>query len=174
MQSTAAAMVGARAGDRVAVLGAPGTSGAALAAELGTVTGLNGRTVVVDTGSEPRDQVEAAAAKAGTLVEFTWAPVTMVPLDSESFDVVVIHGQLADLAGQNRIACCGEALRLIVRPKGRVVVIEGLRRPGLFGLLPSRRPGLPAPDVRDALTAAGASAVRQLAEVDSICYWEAK
>jgi len=62
----------------------------------------------------------------------------------------------------------------VVKPRGRVVVIEGLRRPGLFGLLPSRVPGLPAEDVRDALTAAGAAAIRPLAEVDGIVYYEAK
>lgn len=172
MVSTAFAMVGARAGDRVLVLGAPDPAGAALAAEIAFVTGLNGRTLVVDVGTEARTRVEAAAAKAGALVEFEWAPATMLPLNAGEFDIAVINRQLVHHDGRNRIACCEEALR-VVKPRGRVVVIEGLRRPGLFGLLPSRQPGLPMEDARAALMAAGAKGARQLAEVDGVIYLEA-
>jgi ubiquinone/menaquinone biosynthesis C-methylase UbiE len=172
MMSTGVAMVGARAGDRVLVLGAPGTVEAALAAEIATITGLNGRTVVVDVGTEARTRVERAAAKAGALLEFEWAPVTMLPLNADEFDIAVINRQLSQLDGRNRIACCEEALR-VVKPRGRVVVIEGLRRPGLFSLLPTRQPGLPLDESRAALVAAGARATRQLAEVDGVIYLEA-
>ena len=55
-------MVGARAADAVAVLGAPGPDEAALAAEIGLATGLNGRTLVIDVGTEARTRVETAAA----------------------------------------------------------------------------------------------------------------
>jgi ubiquinone/menaquinone biosynthesis C-methylase UbiE len=156
----------------VLVLGAPGADAAALAAEIATMTGLNGRTVVVDVGAEARSRVERAAAKAGALVEFEWAPVTMLPLNGGEFDIAVINHQLAQLDGRNRIACCEEALR-VVKPRGRVVVIEGLRRSGLFGLLPARHPGLPLDESRAALVAAGARATRQLAEVDGVIYLEA-
>jgi len=166
-------MVAARAADAVAVLGAPGAVEAALAAEIGLETGLNGRTLVIDVGSEARSRVEAAAAKAGALVEFEWAPVTMLPLDAGTFDVAVINRQLASLDGHNRVACCQEALR-IIKPGGRVVVIEGVRRPGLFGLIPVRIPGLAPDEVKDALTRAGAKAVRLLADVDGVAFFEAK
>ena len=166
-------MVGARAADAIAVLGAPGTTEAALAAEIGLETGLNGRTVVIDVGPEARARVEAAAAKAGALVEFQWAPVTMLPLDAGTFDVAVVNRQLALLDGRNRIACCEEALR-IIKPPGRVVVIEGVKRPGLFGLFPTKLPGLPPDDVKEALTRAGAKAVRLLADVDGVVFFEAK
>lgn len=166
-------MVGARAADSIAVLGAPGATEAALAAEIGLETGLNGRTVVIDVGPEARARVEAAAAKAGALVEFQWAPVTMLPLDAGTFDVAVINRQLASLDGRNRIACCEEALR-IIKPTGRVVVIEGIRRPGLFGLFQTKIAGLPPEDVKDALTHAGAKAVRLLADVDGVVFFEAK
>ena len=66
-----------------------------------------------------------------------------------------------------------EALRMLA-PRGRVVVVEGQRRPGLFGLLPSKVPGLPAADVTDALKTAGARAVRTLADIDGVAYYEAK
>ncbi len=172
-------MVAARAGDRVAVLGAPGPAEAALAAEIGLATGLNGRTLVVDVGTEPRARVEAAATKAGALVEFEWAPVTMLPLDAGAFDVTVINRQLASLDGRNRVACCEEALRILA-PNGRVVVIEGVRRPGLFGLFPTNIPGLPPEDVNDALTKAGLSRkamqspMRLLADLDGVVFFEAK
>jgi ubiquinone/menaquinone biosynthesis C-methylase UbiE len=166
-------MVAARTADAVAVLGAPGVAEAALAAEIGLETGLNGRTLVIDVGSEARARVEAAAAKAGALVEFEWAPVTMLPIDAGTFDVAVINRQLSTLDGRNRVACCEEALR-ILKPNGRVVVIEGVRRPGLFGLFPTKQPGLPPEDVKDALTQAGAKAVRLLADVDGVVFFEAK
>ena len=166
-------MVAARAADSVAILGAPGPDEAALAGEIGLETGLNGRTLVIDVGAEARARVEAAAAKAGALVEFEWAPVTMLPLDAGAFDVAVINRQLAALDGQNRVACCQEALR-IIKPNGRVVVIEGVKRPGLFGLFPTKLPGLPPEDVKDALTRAGAKAVRLLADVDGVVFFEAK
>lgn len=166
-------MVAARAADTVAVLGAPGPTEAALAAEIGVETGLNGRTVVIDVGAEARARVETAATKAGALVEFEWAPVTMLPIDSATFDVVVINRQLASLDGQNRVACCQEALR-IIKPSGRVVIIEGVRRPGIFGLFPTRIPGLAPDDVHDALKRAGAKAVRLLADVDGVVFFDAK
>lgn len=165
-------MVGARAGDRVVILGVPGTEAAALAAEIALTTGLNGRTVVVDVGTAARERAERAAAKAGALIEFEWAPVTMLPLNTGEFDIAVINRQLVHQEGRNRIACCEEALR-VVKARGRVVVIEALRRPGLFGLLPSRQPGLPAEESRAALVAAGAGAARELAEVDGVIYLEA-
>ncbi len=166
-------MVGARAAESIAVLGAPGPTDAALAAEIGVETGLNGRTVVIDVGAEARARVDTAAAKAGALVEFQWAPVTMLPLDAGTFDAAVINRQLASLDGRNRIACCEEALR-IIKPTGRVLVIEGVRRPGLFGLIPVRIPGLAPDDVKEALTRAGAKAVRLLADVDGVVFFEAK
>lgn len=172
MKSTAFAMVGARPGDHVLFLGVPDKADAALAAEVAETTGLNGRTVVVDVGTEARDRTESAATKAGSLVEFEWAPVTMLPMDGGTFDIAVINRQLVHLDGRNRVACCEEAFR-VVKPRGRVVVIEGLRRPGLFGLLPTRIPGLPAEESRAALVAAGAGAARQLAEVDGVLYLEA-
>ncbi|MEI6245464.1 MAG: methyltransferase domain-containing protein [Acidobacteriota bacterium] len=172
MMSTGFAMVGARAGDHVLVLGVPGPAAAALAAEIADMTGLNGRTVVVDVGAEARSRAEAAAAKAGALIEFEWAPVTMLPINAGTFDIAVINRQLVHLEGRNRVACCEEALR-VVKPRGRVVVIEALQRPGLFGLLPSRQPGLPADAAREALVSAGARATRQLAEVDGVTYLEA-
>lgn len=172
MMSTGFAMVGARSGDHVLVLGAPSARDAALAAEIAAITGLNGRTVVVDVGTEARTRVETAAAKAGVLLEFEWAPITMLPLGSGEFDIAVINHQLVHQDGRNRVACCEEAFR-VVKPRGRVVVIEGLRRPGLFGLLPSREPGLPADESRAALMAAGARATRILADVDGVIYIEA-
>ena len=169
MLSTGCAMVGARAGERVLILGA---TDALVAGEIGAITGLNGRTVVVDVGADARERIEAAARKNGALVEFEWTPVTMLPFNAGDFDIVVINRELVRHDGRNRIACCEEALR-VVKERGRVVVIEALKRPGLFGLLPSRQPGLPAEEAKAALVTAGAKATRQLAEVDGVIYLEA-
>ncbi len=173
MMSTGFAMVGPRAGDQVAVLGAPTKDEASLAAEIAKTTGLNGRTLVVDVGPEARKRVESAAAKAGSLVEFEWAPVTMLPLGDEQFDVTVINRQLNSLQGLNRQACCQEALR-VTKTRGRVLVIEPMGRPGLFGLLPGATPGLSPAEIVASLTAVGAAAIRVLAETDGAVYVEGR
>src|SRR6185503_6303073 len=96
---TAVAMIGAKPGDRVAVLG---SSDPALAAQVSLVTGLNGHVVVIDRAPGAADRVESAAARAGALVAFEEAPVTNVPLEASGFDIVVIDRLLGTLEGGER------------------------------------------------------------------------
>ena len=165
---TPLAMIGAKAGQQVLVLGA---DNGGLVAAIALVTGLNGRTLVIDPSADAAGRVETAAAKAGALVESDQAPLVMLPLDTGSFDIAVVQRALRSVVDPSSIL--SEAARA-VREGGRVLVIEDAQRPGLFGLL--RRPESPAiqgETVRDLLVMIGMRAARVLAETDGVVYVEA-
>jgi ubiquinone/menaquinone biosynthesis C-methylase UbiE len=167
------AMIGAKTGDRVLVVGA-GDPG--LAAELGRVTGLNGRTVVVDADPEARARIDQAAAQAGSLVEFESAPETALPLENGAVDVVLIPRSTRGLASRpvaDRTRTVEEAAR-VVRPGGRVLIVEAAPQAGLRGLL-RRAPGptLSGQDAIELLQGAGLRAARVLGEVDGAVFVEA-
>ena len=167
---TALAMIGAKPGQDVLMLG---STDAALAAELGKVTGLNGRTVVVDEGHGARQLVEAAAAAIGTLVDFEEAAVHTLPFDANVFDVVTIAVDWIALSDADRSRSASEACR-VARPGGRVLILIRAPRVGMLGRL--RTPVVPSGAADDActrLTAAGTKAVRLLAEAGGVAYVEA-
>ncbi|HUL73467.1 MAG TPA: methyltransferase domain-containing protein [Vicinamibacterales bacterium] len=162
-------MVGARAGDRVLVIGSadPG-----LAAALSQVTALTGEVRVVDHAPGAAQQVANAAARAGVLVEFDEAPPTRLPFDQGTFDIAVINRRLSSLAEPDRTPCVGEALR-ILRPGGRLVAIDALPRTGFFSLLTPSRTTVTADALRDMLMRGGCRATRVLGEAEGIIYLEA-
>jgi len=170
---TALAMVGAKAGQRVVIIG-PGSG--SVAAELARVAGLNGRVLVVDRDPAAEAAVEAAAVKAGALVEFERAPSSMLPLDAEAFDLFVLHGELSARSQEDGRLAVAEARR-VLRPGGRIIVIEKSSRPGLFGLIPigaSREPLLRPAVAIDLLKAEGFLAVRLLADSEGTAYVEGR
>lgn len=165
---TALAMVGARAGDRVLVVGA---GDATLAAELALVTGLNGETRVADHAARADRRVEAAARRAGALVEFTQAPPAALPVDTGSVDISVLNRCLTRPDVPDRAGALAEAFRAL-RPGGRLIVIEGPEHTGPLGL----KRGGPAPATGDVLAlieGAGGRAGRLLAEAEGVAYFEA-
>lgn len=165
----AVAMLGVKGSDRVLFCGAgmPDLAGA-----VGVITSLNGQTTVVDRRAGADTQVAAAAAAAGGLVDFEDAPLSLLPFDTGHWDVAVIVDGLRAHGGQ-AAAGLSEAIR-VVRPSGRIVVIDRVSRPGLFGLF--RNPDAsaePAEKVVAMLGAAGLRAARLLAEVEGVRYFEA-
>jgi ubiquinone/menaquinone biosynthesis C-methylase UbiE len=165
---TAVSMIGARPGDSVLFCGAgrPDIAGA-----VGAITGLNGQTTVVDRQDRAKARVAAGAAAAGALVDFTDAPLTMLPFDNGQWDVAVVANGLPAL-GDNASAVLAEAVR-VVRPGGRVVVIDRVSRPGLFGLFRTPETSVaPSEATTGALAAAGLRGVRLLAEVEGVRYFE--
>jgi ubiquinone/menaquinone biosynthesis C-methylase UbiE len=166
---TALAMIGAKPGQQILVLGARDGQ---LAAAIAGVTGLNGRTIVVDPSTESQARVDGAAAEAGVLVEFTQEPFLPLSSAPDLFDVVVLHQNLGE-PGINRAALVNEAAR-VVRPGGRVIVIEGEAVSGFRALFqrPPQR-ALTGAAARDLLTAAGLRASRVLSETDGVTYVEA-
>jgi hypothetical protein len=158
---TALAMIGAKAGDRVLFAGSPEP---ALAAEVARVTGLNGRTLVVGAAPEMDAALQAAADDAGALIDL--APA--FPAGDVANDVVV----LAMPAGELARAALEEPYGAL-RSGGRLIVIAGTRRAGVF----AGKTDTPPPNA-DAtiqlLIDAGGRAARRLATAEGVSYYEAR
>jgi len=165
---TVLAMVGVKPGGVAVVFGA---GDGALAAELAGITGLNGRTLVVDPDAAAEARVEKAAASAGRLVEFARTRLASIGDAASDADVAVINCQLG-AQGRAASEIVSEAVR-ILRAGGRVIVIEGWRRKGLFGFGRSSGPEPMASDAVCALLAeAGLRATRVLGEERGVSYIE--
>jgi ubiquinone/menaquinone biosynthesis C-methylase UbiE len=166
---TAVAMIGPKPGDQVLVVGA---SDPELAAEVALVTGLNGTTMVCDPDRTSQERVETAARQAGALVEFATADVTSLPGAEHPHDIVVLMNSAAAVADVEPAVALEHALR-VLRPGGRVIVVDGAKAAGLFRS--SRRAArLPSEAILSLLERAGTKARRQLADVDGISYYEAR
>jgi ubiquinone/menaquinone biosynthesis C-methylase UbiE len=161
-------MIGAKAGQRVLMVGAADSQ---LAAAVAAVTGLNGRTLVVDPSPDAQRAVEAAAMDFGTLVEFEPRAFSNISGDADLFDIVVLSHALS-VPGEKPVNVINEAVR-VVRAGGRVVAIEGASTAGLLSALRRRaRPALSGDAIRDLLAAAGLRATRVLAEAEGLTYVE--
>jgi len=156
-------MSGIKLGDRLLILGAEDH---ALIAALAGKAGLTGRACLLDASPAVTATAATAVEREGALVETYSAPWTMLPFDPHDFDVVVIRNVLRRLAADTGLLCAQEVHR-VLRPGGRSIVIEGVGRGGLGGLLGGgqadseyRRTG----GATHALEAAGFRGVRTLAE----------
>lgn len=165
---TTLAMVGAQPGDRVLVAGHPDP---AVVAELARTTGLSGQTLLVITPSL-KGPYDAAAAAAGVLLEHAapGADPASLPDTDGNHDVVVLHFDLANLDELTRDGLAARALSLL-RPGGRVIVVEG-RRPG--GWFSGKTPTISAEAAMGLLQRAGGHAVRTLGSADGVSYFEAR
>ena len=168
LPDTALAMVGPRSSDEVLVLGAEDPS---LAAEIGAITRLNGRTVVVGEGRSQETATTRAAEKAGALLEFTDAPLVPLPFGDATFHIVVV----SDLTDWPRDLCAprlAEAIR-VLQPGGRLVVLTGKPRRSRLTLAKDR-PTLSSELVLGLLSNSDLLATRRLAEADGVAYYEAR
>lgn len=165
---TALAMIGARPGTRVLVVGTPPPG---IVAALAAVTGLNGQTLLA-IAPDARDPYEKAAAEEGVLLETLDAPADPVafPPTPGSHDIVVIQRDLALIEEALRQPLV-EAAFGALRPGGRVVIIEGRPATGWFA---RRTPTLAADLAIALLEAAGGLAARQLGAADGVWYFEAR
>ena len=165
---TALAMIGAKAGGAVLIVGA---SNLELAGEVAVVTGLNGRTLVVDPDPGVAAKAEAAGGRAGGLIEFQRAPLAMLPIDADTFDVVVLPGLTGSAAG-DRPPVVAEAFR-VARPGGRLVIVAQEKRAGVFGAFGSS-PTIEPAEAAALLTNTGARAVRHLGSQNGVGYYEGR
>lgn len=164
-------MSGIKRGDRLLVLGA---SDHRLIAALAGKAGLTGRAVVVDADERRTDQAAIAVEREGALIESLTAPWGMLPLDSGSFDVVVIRDVLPHEAEPDRARSVQEAHR-VLRPGGRCLVIDGAPRGGLGALFNRGASGASyasAGGAAGTLAAHGFRGTRTLAERDGIAFTE--
>ena len=160
------AMTGVKLGDRLLIMGGSDTRTVAL---LALKPGLSGRACVVDDESATATRAGEAATREGALIETEHAPLTMLPYDDRSFDVVVLNHALGKVPEARRSGTLGEARR-VLRSGGRCVAIEPAARGGLGALLGGS--SLPSADVERAFTQAEFRAVRTLAERDGLLFVE--
>jgi ubiquinone/menaquinone biosynthesis C-methylase UbiE len=160
-------MAAVRMGDRLLVVGADTPT---VLAQLALKPGITGRTCLVDDDAARVQRAVTLAESEGGLVEAQTAPVTTLPFDAGTFDVVVVNHLLPRLGQEVRQQCLAEAAR-VVRGGGRCVVIQNGRRGGIAGLL-GGGPVMQSADVEALLTGAGFRAVHTLAERDGLLFVE--
>jgi SAM-dependent methyltransferase len=160
-------MTGLRVGDRVLIAGTADLRALTL---LSPKPGLSGRICVIDEDEGLTSKGAMAAEREGALVEPATAPLTMLPFDPESFDVVVLNHVMPRLAPDRRVMACQEALR-VLRPAGRCVAIDAGRRSGLAAVFGSSSRADPG-EIEQAMQAAGFTGVRVLVERDGLLFLE--
>ena len=168
----AVTMAGVKLGQRV--LGV-GTNDPKLIAQLAVKAGLTGRACIVDADESSLAKAAAAIEQEGALVEPARAPYGMWPFEDNSFDIAIVPDLLPSLTNDVRVRCVAEVLR-VLRPGGRVIVVERAPRGGIVGILGGSRAAAtgagryagPLETLRDN----GFAAVRQLAATDGVTYVE--
>ncbi|WP_257458831.1 bifunctional demethylmenaquinone methyltransferase/2-methoxy-6-polyprenyl-1,4-benzoquinol methylase UbiE [Archangium lipolyticum] len=126
---TAVRLSGAKEGSAVLDC-ATGTGDLALAFK--RKVGASGRVMGTDFCKEMLDSAPAKAAREGLQVEFQVADAMDLPFADDSFDVASIAFGIRNV--DDPVKCLKEMAR-VVRPGGRVVVLEFGQPTGFFGAL---------------------------------------
>jgi ubiquinone/menaquinone biosynthesis C-methylase UbiE len=134
LENLAVAMAGVKLGDRVLVAGC---SDPLLIAALAAKTGLTGRACAADKSVARTAEAARVAQAEGALIETFAAPLTALPFDEASFDIVVLRDVLVDAAADARLRTAKEAWRML-RPGGRCIAIQSIPRRGLARMLRAR------------------------------------
>jgi SAM-dependent methyltransferase len=164
-------MCGVKLGDRVLVLGGSDT---ALIAALAVKAGLTGRAAMVDESEQMRARSATAVERDGALIESFTAQYTSLPFEAHAFDVVVMRNVLPAIAPHQRQAAVAETTR-VVRPGGRCIVINDVKRGGLASLVAGQaadESGASGATAVGLLSGVGFRAARTLAERDGVVFVE--
>ena len=162
-------MPGVKLGDRLLVGGATDPK---MVAGLAVKTGLTGRACLIDDSSERITKAAMAVRTEGALIETITAPLTSLPLETESFDLVVLRDVVMAASGDALPAIAREAAR-VLRPGGRCIAIDSVRRGGLSRLFGAQmRAGGGAAGTMQAFQQAGFRGVRTLAEQEGLVFVE--
>ena len=144
-----------------------------LIAAMASVVGLSGQASAVVQNQGDVEVFTKAAAKAGVLVEVEVAPLTSLPYNDNSFDVVVVRDVLGQMRQNDRVISI-QQIRRVLRSGGRCLVMERSMRGGLGALF--SRQGLDrqytAGGALSALKAEDFRGVRVLSERDGIRFTE--
>jgi len=164
----AVTMAAVKLGDRFLSVGVRDPE---LIAVLAAKAGLTGTACAVDPDEPSVKSAAAAIEAAGALAEVTRAPWGVWPYNGGSFDVALIRDLLPALTPDNRASAVSEVLR-VLRPGGRVLVIDGRERKPFAWVAGGSRTAATGKAAAEALTTAGFAAVRILAEQDGVSYVE--
>lgn len=165
------AMTGVRMGEKyLQIL----CSDATLTSGLATKVGLSGMAALAAPDDKQAARAQAAANKAGALIDLKVAPLTELEWPDATFDMVVIDntgGAFAERTTDERAAVLAAARR-VLRPGGRVELIERIAGGFIGGA-----PAVPAAYANDggaegSLRASGFKPVRTLAEKDGFRFVE--
>ena len=162
-------MTGVRMGERLLQIG---LDDAALAGILAAKPGLSGHAVIVVEDDARAERARRGCADRGALADVHVAPFDHLPLEAAEFDVVIVHGggRSPSIAAVGALHECHRVLR----PGGRLIVIEAGRRTGVMALL-GRSTTTPAADddaAKTSMEAAGFIAVRLLADREGLRFTE--
>ena len=167
-------MSAVRMGDRVLQIG---VDDAAIASTLASKVGLSGHAAIAVFDDASAARAQAAATNAGILVDIKVSPASTLPFESDTFDLVIVHGTrglVASLDPETRSAAMRE-WRRVLRHGGRVMTIEGGTATGLKALLhkqPANEAYASAGGVVGALEQAGFKPVRLLADREGFKFAE--
>jgi len=151
----ALSMTGVRLGERVAQAG---LGDASLLVAIASKVGYTGRACGVDADARTLARAQRAADRAGVLVELAEAPADALPLDPDSFDLVVVLASRSSVAPTTAVLADA---RRVLRAGGRCLVIAAAAGP-------------PDPaDIVARLGEAGFKASRQLALREGLAFLEA-
>ncbi|MBL8139873.1 MAG: methyltransferase domain-containing protein [Acidobacteria bacterium] len=165
----AVTMTGVKLGERVLLAGC---SDARLVVALGARSGMSGHVVAIDPDEQALRAVRTAAERAGVLIEVERAPLSMMPFETGSFDLVVVGSTAGAVALADTGAAFAEIAR-VLRPGGRAVVVQLAPRGGVVGSVQTTVGATSAPnDLRAAMITAGLKGVRVLAERDHLQFFE--
>ena len=156
-------MVGLKLGSSFRYLGGADHD---LITTLSKIVGISGEASVAVDSSEAAQRITQAAKSAGLLVDIENTRLDSLPYDADSFDVVVANNLLDKLRINERVLCLQQALK-VLRPQGRLVVIEPAPRGGLGALFSQRAVDpiyLSNGGAETALKAEGFRAIRSLGE----------
>lgn len=165
----AVTMTGVKLGERVLLAGC---RDARLVVALGARSGMSGHVVGIDPDEQALHAVRTAAERAGVLIEVERAPLSMMPFDTGSFDLVVVGSTTGGVTLAETGATFAEIAR-VLRPGGRAVVVQLAPRGGVVGSVQTTVGATSAPnDLRAAMINAGLKGVRVLAERDHLQFFE--
>ena len=167
----AIAMSGVRMGERLLQIGMDTPVVTAL---LAAKPGLSGESAMVVPDDATAVSAKRAAENAGALVNIRVHALNALPFDRQAFDLVVVHnreGQLASLGDTPSTQVLQECRR-VIRPGGRIIVIDKGTPSGLTAIFQSRKdPEARALTVKT-LEAAGFRSVRPLGDRDGYSFVE--
>jgi ubiquinone/menaquinone biosynthesis C-methylase UbiE len=164
-------MTGVRMGERALQLGVDDPS---LVGAIAAKVGLSGHAAVAARNEEESMRARGAAEGAGALIDIHVTPFSALPFEEGSFDLVVVHtavGAYVEFGEQTLPAILGE-VRRVLRPGGRLVVIEGGSGSGMLKKVRPKVRRTEASSLVAAVGAGGFRAARLLAEHEGYRFTE--